>query len=267
MDHPNIIKVHRFETKGVANVNENVDTKTCYFTMEFTENGDIFDWVSETGAFSEQTARFYFRSIVSSLEYLHFHGLAHRDLKPQNLLLDSNYNLKLADFGFAVDISGENGDGKLNGVLGTRGYMAPEIIPGSSYFGVSVDIFAAGVILFIMKAGHPPFSKANLEDPFFSLLAKNDYPKFWELHGRGKPKIFFSEEFKTLIAFMLHPDAVKRPSLAEIKAHPWFVGECWGVEGVKKELDLKRMKVKKVNDFKFAQDLKTKKMLMRSKTE
>jgi len=116
--------------------------------------------IAISGVFSEEMARFYFRQLIISLEYLHNQGYAHRDLKPENLLFGKNYNLKLADFGFAKAL----GEDKLSTHLGTESYMAPEILLKMDYSGTSVDLFAAGIVLFIMYSGTPAFTTALTSD-------------------------------------------------------------------------------------------------------
>jgi serine/threonine protein kinase len=81
--------------------------------------------------------------------------------------------------------------------LGTEGYMAPEI-PNKKYEGKSCDIFASGVILFIMYAGNPPFEKATPTDPYYKLIKEKKYDVFWKAHARKRPVGFFSESFKDL---------------------------------------------------------------------
>ena len=84
------------------------------------------------------------------MNYVHNKGVTHRDLKPENVLYDDNFNLKIADFGFAAPIEGKDGSGTLKTRLGTESYMAPEIHMKKPYSGSSVDLLASGIILFIM---------------------------------------------------------------------------------------------------------------------
>ena len=98
------------------------------------------------------------------LHYLHSKGVAHRDLKLDNFLLDANFNLKLIDYGMAGPTEGRDGKGMLKTHLGTRGYMAPEVVAGNPYEGHVADIFALGVILFIMYLGGPPFYSTSEND-------------------------------------------------------------------------------------------------------
>jgi len=125
--------------------------------------------VAETGKFSEKVTRTYFHQMMNGLHYLHQKGFAHRDIKPENILLSEIFMLKIADFGFSAALKGKDGTGVLKTKLGTEGYMAPEI-PTKKYEGKSVDIFAAGVILFIMYAGNPPFEKATPNDPYYKII-------------------------------------------------------------------------------------------------
>ncbi len=118
---------------------------------------------------------------------MHLRGVTHRDLKPENLLFDSAFNLKMADFGFAAPIGGHDGSGYNRTKLGTESYMAPEIHARKPYIGASVDLFACGIILFIMVTGHPPFIKAEPTDSFYKLLCANRSDLFWNSHSKNKP--------------------------------------------------------------------------------
>ena len=137
--------------------------------MEYAGGGELFDFVAESGKFSERVTRTFFHQMMNGIHYMHDKGYAHRDLKPENVLLTSNFILKLADFGFSCLLRGHDGTGVLRTKLGTEGYMAPEIAT-KTYDGRRTDIFAAGVILFIMYAGTPPFEKPTLTDPYYKLI-------------------------------------------------------------------------------------------------
>lgn len=161
---------------------------------------------------------------MKGLDYCHNNQIAHRDLKPENLLLDKDFNLKIADFGFAAPTDGKDGQGYLHTKLGTLNYMAPEIHLEAPYQGKQVDIFAAAIILFILVAKHPPFTHAKVTDPYYKTIAGNRADIFWKTHSRNKPggDSFFSKEFQELVTCMLQVEPSHRPSMAEIMAHAWM---------------------------------------------
>jgi serine/threonine protein kinase len=102
--------------------------------------------------------------------------------------------------------------------------MAPEIHARKPYNGASVDLFATGIILFIMFTQHPPFTRAEPSDPFYRLLCANRADLFWKAHSKNKPNgaDFFSEDFKNLMTSMLAYDPAQRPTMEDIRAHPWY---------------------------------------------
>lgn len=110
------------------------------------------------------------------------------------MLIDDEFNLKIADFGFAAPIEGRTGTGELLTKLGTESYMAPEIHQKLPYQGQTVDLFATGIILFIMISGHPPFTQAMPNDRFYKFISGNRADVFWRSHTRNK-KGGFSPEF------------------------------------------------------------------------
>ena len=122
---------------------------------------------------------------MEGLGYLHSSGFAHRDLKPENLMLDNNFNLKIADFGFAAPAQGRDGSGMLETQLGTASYMAPEIHLGEAYSGQSVDLFASAIILFTILTRRVPFAKAHPSDPHYYYLVANP-DNFWAAHANAE---------------------------------------------------------------------------------
>ena len=173
--------------------------------------------------------------MLLGLHYIHKNGFSHRDLKPENILLDNNYDLKIVDFGFACPLEGRDGSGFNKSVIGTPGYMAPEILEKQPYQGQVADLFAAAVILFIMYTQHPPFQMAKAEDIYYKLLATNRADLFWKAHSTRKPAGFFSDEFKDLITSMLQLHPHQRLCMADIIGHPWMQGEVATEEQVRVE--------------------------------
>ena len=111
---------------------------------------------------------------------MHSAGFAHRDLKPQNLLLDNKFNLKIADFGFSALAQGRNCTGLLDEQLGSPAYIAPEIHLGHAYSGADVDLFASAIILFTLLTQRLPFATADPEnDPIYNYLATDQGEIFW----------------------------------------------------------------------------------------
>ena len=179
--------------------------------------GELFDILYYTNALSEVLARTYFHQLMAGVEALHNACINHRDLKPQNLLLDKRYTLKITDFGLSKIIESDEDAVMHTYKVGTRGYQAPEILLKKAYTS-SCDIFACGVILFLLLTGYPPFQTATIEDKWYGNIAKGKAKKFWKQHrgcGLGPYAI-------DLVTKMLAFDPNHRISLANIKKHPWY---------------------------------------------
>lgn len=161
--------------------------------------------------------------MINGLHYMHSQGYAHRDIKPENILLTTDFILKLADFGFTGALVGKDHSGYMRTKLGTEGYMAPEI-QTKEYDGQKVDIFSAGVILFIMYTGTPPFEKTTPTDSYYRLIKDKNFTTFWNAHSKRKPAGFYTEDFKDLVNRMLAYVPNERITMHEIAAHPWAKG-------------------------------------------
>lgn len=244
LSHPHIVNLIDFSSDAEYRRPNGSKVKVFYLSLELVSGGELFDFIAETGRFSEEVARFYFHQMIAALEYLHTNGVSHRDIKPENMMLDSNHNLKIADFGFSSTQA-------LNETKrGTDGYMAPEIYKGIQYSGQSVDLFATGIILFIMVAQHPPFNAASAKDPHYKLISTNRCDVFWKVHTKRKPGglDYFSESFRDLVSSMLAYNPHERPSLAEIKTHEWFTGPLPSYDDIKEEFDQRKQELDSLND-------------------
>ena len=120
--------------------------------------------------------------------------------------MDQDFNLKIADFGFAALLAGRDGSGTMRTHLGTVGFKAPEIEDGKEYSGAEVDIFAAAVMLFIMMTQHPPFASSKLDDPYYKCIRHGRADIFWRSHQRTKAVNFFSEHFINLFTRLIAAD-------------------------------------------------------------
>lgn len=239
LSHPNLVKMIEYSDKSVAVREDLSELPINYIAMEYAENGEIFDFIAESGKFSEPEARYYFHQLIEALEYMHSEGYAHRDIKPENILLDGEYNLKVADFGFTTS------DKVSKSKKGTYGYMAPEILAGIEYSGEEGDLFASAVILFILLSQHPPFVKAEPTDRYYKRLFEGNYEKFWAVYEDED----FSDSFKDLFIKMTAHEPCERLTLAEIKQHKWYKGKICTHEEIVKIFDKRKQMIQcKSND-------------------
>ncbi|GMI07869.1 hypothetical protein TrRE_jg5459, partial [Triparma retinervis] len=218
--HPNVLAL-KHHVEDLPYPKSDGTFKECILlVIELASGGELFDFMMYTGAFSEPIARAYTSQLLSALVTCHANGIYHRDLKPENLLLDSNFMLKVADFGYSA-IQGPKG-GMLSTECGTRSYMAPEILSHLPYKGGSADVWSCGVVVFIMLTGNPPFQIAGKGDWWFNAISTGNVDRFWRAHMRSAPKL--SDEAMDFIEQMLKPEPEERASLRQLLAHPWIGG-------------------------------------------
>ncbi|CAB1099358.1 unnamed protein product [Ectocarpus sp. CCAP 1310/34] len=158
--------------------------------------------------------------MLSALEMCHSTGIAHRDIKPENILLDNNFQLKMADFGLSSIMEDENGVCYTE--CGTRSYMAPEVLAKQPYDGAQADLWSAGVVLFIMLAGNPPFQMAVSTDWWFRAVSSGRHDRFWAAHLRGCPD--FPPLAQAFLNRIFVADPLQRATLEELKSHEWLAG-------------------------------------------
>jgi len=230
LQEPNIIRLLGYDLKSTYG------NRTCIvMVQELAPRRELFEYLMHSGTFQDKLARSVFKQLLTGLNVLHSKGITHRDLKPENLLFDSQFTLKIADFGFATAFE-KSGQSKIvKTVLGTRGYMAPEIANSQPYTE-KVDVFATGVILFILMSGFPPFRETRSSDWWWNKLAQGKTQLFWLAHERKAPQFKEDVPVKELITKMIAQDPNSRPSVAEIINDPWTTGSSLDKATFQKEM-------------------------------
>ena len=208
MDHPNIVKLYEvFESDN-----------SLYLIMEECYGGELFDRIlhriNTNNMYTEREACLLMKQIIGAIEYCHNNGIAHRDLKPENLLYlkegsEEDNPLKIADFGLSQSFNLKK---MLTSKVGTSYYVPPEILAGN--YTEKCDIWSAGIILYILLSGEPPFNGPNDETIFARIKTyKYEFPE------QKWSKI--SVEAKDLLSKMLIQED-KRLSASQVLQHPWF---------------------------------------------
>ncbi|NP_956179.1 MAP/microtubule affinity-regulating kinase 3a [Danio rerio] len=198
LNHPNIVKLFEvIETE-----------KTLFLVMEYASGGEVFDYLVAHGRMKEKEARAKFRQIVSAVQYCHQKRIVHRDLKAENLLLDGDMNIKIADFGFSNEFMVGS---KLDTFCGSPPYAAPELFQGKKYDGPEVDVWSLGVILYTLVSGSLPFDGQNLKELRERVL-------------RGKYRIpfYMSTDCENLLKRFLVLNPAKRGTLEQIMKERWI---------------------------------------------
>jgi len=201
LSHPGIIRLYAsFYT----------ESSFCLL-LEFLPGGDLYNSIKKHKRLDPGYVRHYTVQLIIILEYLHSRSFAVRDLKPENLLIDSNGNLKLSDFGFCKIIHDRTWT-----FCGTPDYMAPEILASTGY-NTSVDLWSLGILIFEMMAGYPPFHSLDQEEL---------------MHEPRKPEsILFPEFFPPECIDLIKRLVVVEPSMRlgggpggmnDLRSHAWF---------------------------------------------
>ena len=226
LNHKNILNLIS-KGEGVIEKEDNKSPNFRYIILEYAEKGELFNYVyfPRTG-FGEKIGKYIFKEILTGLNHCHENNVAHRDLKMENIMLDKDFTIKLADFGYATSLKGKNGDGKLTTPLGTRAYAAPEIFLKKPYNGISSDIFSLGVVLFTLVTCKMPFGQAVRSDKYYRFIMVNQYDKYWErLKASGNDVDSLSPEFKNLFISMIKFNPNERPSTIDILNSQWMKGD------------------------------------------
>ncbi|XP_053177377.1 serine/threonine-protein kinase SIK3 homolog [Scomber japonicus] len=198
LKHPHIIRLFQvMETE-----------RMIYLVTEYASGGEIFDHLVAHGRMAEKDARKKFKQIVAAVHFCHCRNIVHRDLKAENLLLDHNLNIKIADFGFSNLFSRGQ---LLKTWCGSPPYAAPELFEGKEYDGPKVDIWSLGVVLYVLVCGALPFDGSTLQN----LRAR-------VLSGKFRIPFFMSTDCEYLIRHMLVLEPSRRLTMEQICKNKWI---------------------------------------------
>ena len=199
ISHPNICQL--YETYATMH--------NYYLMMEYVNGGDLFDYISENSFLSEHKACYFFRQLISVMEYLSSLGISHRDIKPENILLNEDRTqIKVIDFGLS---NYSDKSELLHSSCGSPCYASPEMLSGDPYWGLGTDIWSAGVVLYSMLVGGLPFDDAELKTLYEQIKG-----------GKFFIPSTLSLEAIDLLKKILRVDPEKRIKIKEIKEHKWF---------------------------------------------
>ncbi|XP_056595786.1 NUAK family SNF1-like kinase 1 [Triplophysa dalaica] len=199
--HPHIISIYE--------VFENKDK--IVIVMEYASKGELYDYISERRRLTERETRHFFRQIVSAVHYCHKNGVVHRDLKLENVLLDENCNIKIADFGLS---NMYHKDKLLQTFCGSPLYASPEIVNGRPYCGPEVDSWALGVLLYTLVYGSMPFDGGDHKN-LIRQISNGEYREPTQ-----------SSDARGLIRWMLMVNPERRATVEDIANH-WWVNWGW----------------------------------------
>jgi len=226
IDHPNIVKyldsysdsklfyiVMELHGNTWATDEDNINNNTNSGEVEYQNSMDLFECIeSRAMRFTEYQAKYIFKQIFNAVYYLYKNGIVHRDLKDENILIDKQFNIKLADFGAASYLRNyhKNNAYFVNKFLGTLAYAPPEVLKGEQFGTIAQEMFSLGTILYLLIFGEIPF-----KSPEETLFSNNIY--------MNAPKnVSCSQEVLNLIEWMLQKRPEDRPSLNSVLNHPWM---------------------------------------------
>jgi len=198
MNHRNIVQLYDLIK----------DDNNYYIIMELCPNGELFQTIVDRKYLPEHESKKILYQICSALSYVHDMGAVHRDMKPENLLLSGNGEIKISDFGFSRYVG--NG-GLVATSCGSPCYASPECLSGSPYDGTKSDVWSSGVIFYAMVTGQLPWTKRN-QNQLFDQIRRGDY----------KIPSHLSEGCQQMIKGMMNVDIHKRFSAKDVINHRWL---------------------------------------------
>ena len=201
-------KLNHYNTIKLYNIIQNDDF--IFLIQEYISGKELLHYIESNDNLSEKEICRLYQQIISGIEYMHEMGIAHRDLKLENILLNYKKDIKIIDFGLSNRYDRDT-DELLHSSCGSPCYAAPEMIKGLDYRGINTDIWSSGIILYLMLCKKFPFNDKNNSKLYQKILS-----------GKFVIPSYLSNEAKDLIISLLKVNPLERIKMNEIKNHPWF---------------------------------------------
>ena len=211
LNHPYVIHVIS-QGNGLIVLNNRPQVNRPYIVYENVTHSYLSDYI-HIQRFTERQSKLIFKKILEGVRALHNANICHRDLNPENILLDENYNPKITDF--YISCMNMN---NLQGHAGTKSYTAPEVLANQPYDGILADIFSLGQLLFNLVTGQFGFKSSTPNDDFYGLIMAQNLDHYWQLIANHN----LSQEFKDLFIRMVNPNPAQRPTINQILNDAWM---------------------------------------------
>lgn len=194
---------------GVACITDMLkDEHNYYIFMEYYPNGNLLNYIVSKTRLDEDEAKVYIWQIFDALDYIHKLNVSHRDMKPENIMIDNGGHLRISDFGLSRFVADDH---LAKTPCGSPCYVSPECISGKNYDGMKSDIWSCGVILYAMVTGMLPWTKRKMHDLFKQIRS-----------GTFSIPHYVSPQCANLIQLLMTVDPDKRITIDEAKHHTWF---------------------------------------------
>lgn len=221
-EHPGVVKCFGYGQSTIVSGDKTV-AEIYFILLEYLPGNTLFEFLNKADI-TEGLACFIFEELLKVVEHINSKGFAHLDIKLENIMIDKEGRFKFIDFGFASELMGENGDGKLSAWVGTHTYKAPEINEMKPYPGFTADLFALGVVLFALVGKVFPFEAATQQDSLYQKITQDKYEEYWVLIGKAiGGDSNFPASLQNLLNGLFAYNTVSRITIPEILKHEWVL--------------------------------------------